>query len=123
MSRREAGQLEEEILAVVGQLGSEPVSVSEIQSRLPGRPAYTTVMTTMTRLADKGALTRVRHGRAYVYRLAAPAEAVGDAVAARRMRRLLSAGADREGVLARFVAELDPDEERILTELLGRKDR
>ena len=46
-----------------------------------------------------------------------------DAVAARGMRRLLTDGADRAGVLARFVAELDPDEERMLARLLERTDR
>jgi len=43
-------------------------------------------------------------------------------VAARRMRRLLSDGSDRAGVLARFVAELDADEERILVALLERPE-
>lgn len=123
MARREAGQLEDEVLRVVQRLGGGPVSVSDVQARMPGRQAYTTVMTTMARLADKGALTRTRDGRAYLYRLAAPADSVADAITARRMRRLLSDGADREGVLARFVAELDPDEERILAELLDRKDQ
>ena len=31
------------------------------------RPAYTTVMTVMSRLAEKGVLTREKSGRAYVY--------------------------------------------------------
>lgn len=123
MTRREAGQLEGEVLRVVQRLGGGPVSVADVQGRMPGRQAYTTVMTTMARLFEKGALSRVRDGRAYVYRLAAPAESVADAVTARRMRRLLSDGTDREGVLARFVAELDPEEGRILAELLERKDR
>jgi hypothetical protein len=35
------------------------------------------------------------------------------------MSRLLDAGADRAGVLARFVADLSPDDERLLTELLA----
>ena len=80
-------------------------------------------MTTMARLADKGALTRVKEGRAYLYQMAVPADAVDDAVTARRMRRLLDDGTDRAGVLARFVAELDPDEERLLAALLDRKER
>jgi predicted transcriptional regulator len=123
VSRREPGQLEDAVLHAVEGFDGRPVAVSDIVDVLPGRPAYTTVMTTMSRLADKGALTRVREGRAYLYRMAAPADAVGDAVTARRMRRLLSDGGDRAGVLARFVAELDPDEERLLAELLDRKDR
>ncbi len=39
------------------------------------------------------------------------------------MRRLLSDGSDRAGVLARFVAELEPEEERLLAQLLDRSDR
>lgn len=120
--RREAGRLEDEVLAVIERLGGGPASVAEVQSRMSAAPAYTTVMTTMARLSAKGALTRVRAGRAYEYRLAAPAEVIDDAVTARRMRRLLD-GRDRAGVLARFVAELDPDEERLLARLLGAKDR
>jgi predicted transcriptional regulator len=121
VARREPGGLEHEVLAAVSAFDT-PVSVSQVQEQLPGKPAYTTVMTTLSRLADKGALTRSRDGRAYLYRLAAPVENVDDAVAARRMRRLLSDGSDRAGVLARFVAELDPDEERMLMELLDRKE-
>lgn len=41
---------------------------------------------------------------------------------ARRMRRLLSGGGDRAGVLASFVAELDTEEERLLTDLLRRSE-
>lgn len=121
--RREAGELENEVLAVVGRLGGGWLSVADVQAQMPGSPAYTTVMTTMARLTAKGALTRVKQGRAYTYRLAVPAEVIDDAVTARRMRRLLDDGGDRAGVLARFVAELDPDEERLLAELLDRRDR
>ena len=121
--RREAGELENEVLAVIGRLGGGRWSVADVQAQMPGSPAYTTVMTTMARLAGKGALTRIKQGRAYTYRLAAPADVIDDAVTARRMRKLLDVGGDRAGVLARFVAELDPDEERLLAELLDRKDR
>lgn len=117
--RRVRGELESAVMTVVARVGA-PVAVAEVQRQLPGAPAYTTVMTTMSRLAGKGALTQSREGRAFKYSLAGPAEAFGDAVAARRMRRLLSDGSDRAGVLARFVAELDPEDERLLTELLSR---
>lgn len=119
--RRIPGPLESAVMAVVAA-AEEPVSVSDVQKLLPGGPAYTTVMTTLSRLAAKGALQQSRSGRAFRYSLAAPVDAVGDAVTARRMRRLLSDGADRAGVLARFVAELDVDEERLLIELLARSE-
>ncbi len=120
--RRELGRLEQAVLAVVAS-SAEPLTVAEVQGRLPNAPAYTTVMTTLTRMAGKGALEQIRDGRAFRYRLAAPVGDVEDAVAARGMRRLLTDGADRAGVLARFVAELDPDEERMLARLLQRSDR
>src|ERR1700712_1484740 len=109
------------VMAVVAA-ADEPVAVSDVQKQLPGSPAYTTVMTTMSRLAGKGALTQSREGRAYRYTLAAPPEAVNDAVAARRMRRLLSDRSARAGVLARFVAELGPEDERLLADLLARSE-
>ena len=116
------GPLESAVLAVVAAAG-RPVAVADVQKQLPGQPAYTTVMTTLSRLADKGALSQSREGRAFKYALAAPVDAVDDAVTARRMRRLLSDGSDRAGVLARFVAELDPEEERLLADLLDRTDQ
>ena len=48
-----------------------PVSVRDVMGRLnDGRPeplAYTTVMTVLSRLAEKGALARSQLGRGYVY--------------------------------------------------------
>jgi predicted transcriptional regulator len=120
--RRATGPLESAVLAVLAKAVT-PVVVADVQKQLPGSPAYTTVMTTLSRLAEKGALIQSREGRAFKYSLAAPVDAVDDAVAARRMRRLLSDGSDRAGVLARFVAELDPEEERMLAELLDRSDK
>jgi predicted transcriptional regulator len=117
--RREPGPLESAVMAVVAA-STVPIAVADVQAQLPGPPAYTTVMTTLTRLAAKGALIQRRSGRAFTYTLAAPPESVRDAITARRMRQLLSGGSDRAGVLARFVAELDPDEERLLAHLLDR---
>lgn len=113
------GQLESAVLGVVAGADG-PVTVAEVQGRLPGSPAYTTVMSTLARLAEKGALTRSMDGRAYRYELAAPAGSIDEAVTARQMRRLMSQAGHRDAVLARFVAELDPDEERLLTDLLTR---
>jgi predicted transcriptional regulator len=100
-----------------------PASVSEVRKLLPNDPAYTTVMTTLSRLADKGALTQHRDGRAFRYVLSAPLGALSDAVTARRMRHLLSDGSDRAGILARFVAELSSEEEQLLADLLKRGNR
>jgi predicted transcriptional regulator len=121
MTRARLGSLERAVLAVVG--GSpDPLTVAEVQRELPESPAYTTVMTTLARLATKGARRQLKDGRAYRYGLAAPVETVGDAVTARRMHRLLSDGSNRAGVLARFVAELDADEEQLLLDLLDKPE-
>ncbi|MCH7823940.1 MAG: BlaI/MecI/CopY family transcriptional regulator [Acidobacteria bacterium] len=54
-------------MAVVWEKGE--ATVQEVKNSLePGRsPAYTTVMTVMSRLAEKGILERHKEGRAYVY--------------------------------------------------------
>ena len=53
-------------------------TVQHVVSALgPGRePAYTTIMTVMSRLAAKGLLRRQKEGRAYVYAPATPQHAV-----------------------------------------------
>src|SRR6476619_6652566 len=68
MKRRgpKLGHLESAVLSIVAA-ASEPVSVAEVQAALPGDPAYTTVMSTLARLAEKGALRRTLEGRAYRY--------------------------------------------------------
>src|SRR6476661_899910 len=124
MKRRgpKLGHLESAVLSIVAAK-SEPVTVAEVQAALPGDPAYTTVMSTLARLAEKGALRRTLEGRAYRYEAAAPAGLIDDALSARQMRHLLTHGGDRAGVLARFVAELDEEEEQMLAELLARSRR
>jgi len=124
MKRRgpKLGHLESAVLSIVAAK-SEPVTVAEVQAALPGDPAYTTVMSTLARLAEKGALRRTLEGRAYRYEAAAPAGLIDDALSARQMRQLLTHGGDRAGVLARFVAELDEEEEQMLAELLARSRR
>ena len=95
------------------------MSPSEVLAELKSGLAYTTVMTTLARLHRKGALTRERRGRAYAYALAGSMDTVAAGLTARRMLRLLDAGeADRSSVLASFVADLDPADERLLLSLL-----
>ncbi len=113
------GHLESAVLSVVAA-AAEPQTVTQVQSELDGDPAYTTVMSTLARLTKKGALRRTLDGRAYRYELAAPSASIDQAVTARSMRQLMGDGADRAAVLARFVAELDADEERMLSDLLDR---
>ena len=95
-----------------------PLTPAEVRAEVGADLAYTTVMTVLTRLHDKGMLTRQREGRAYAYRIADPT-----AVTAQRMRQLLDNGDDRAGVLTRFMGELTEEDERLLTSLLHRADR
>lgn len=80
--------------------------------------SYSTVVTTLTRLHQKGAVTRARYGRAFRYR--AVADAAG--LIAERMNRLLAEESDRASVLRRFVSALEPQDEAILRRLLSDLD-
>ena len=76
------GPLEAEVMDRIWAAG-EPVTVRRLAEQINhGRTkplAYTTVMTVMTRLADKGALRRRPQGRGYVYEATA-ADSAGLAV-------------------------------------------
>jgi predicted transcriptional regulator len=112
-NRRPAGALEGEVLAALWA-ADQPLNPAEVQARMAADLAYTTVMTTLARLYEKGALKREKVGRAFAYTplLDRPG------LAAARMRELLEAGEDREAVLARFVGALSVEEEELLAELL-----
>ena len=115
---RSRGELEREVLACLAAAG-HPMTAAEVRAGLGDRLAYTTVMTTLSRLHDKRALTRQPRGRAFAYELPGDTATAASRVTAHRMHRLLDQGPDRAGVLARFVAELSPDDERLLADLLG----
>jgi predicted transcriptional regulator len=121
---RRRGALEQEVLGCLAA-AARPLTVGEVQAELGDGLAYTTVLTALSRLHAKGALTRQQAGRGYAYAVPSDPAVMGASVTARRMSRLLDSGEDRAGVLARFVADLTADDERLLTELLteGRKDR
>jgi predicted transcriptional regulator len=111
--RRPAGMLEDEVLAALWR-GGRPMSPADVQAALHGPPAYTTVMTTLVRLHRKGMTTRTRAGRGYVYSPSVD-EASHTAAA---MNDLLRRRRDHAAVLARFVSDLPPEDERLLQRLL-----
>ncbi len=115
IARRPAGELEAAVLATLWAAGS-PLTPPQVQQRLEGALARTTVATILARLYDKGTVVRSRTGRAYAYTPAVEDEA---ALAARRMHTELEKGDDRSGVLARFVSRLTPEDERVLRALLS----
>jgi predicted transcriptional regulator len=112
ISRRERGELANEVLAALGAADG-PLTPAQVLAELGSELAYTTIMTTLARLHEKGVVARERAGRAYAYSLVDTAS-----VTARRMRQVLDTGADREVVLARFLDELGPDERPVLARLL-----
>lgn len=63
------GELESEIMEIIWQ-SKEPVSVGTITQNLQKKRqiAYTTVMTIMGRLVEKGLLKRQESGKAYIYK-------------------------------------------------------
>ncbi|MGW3287059.1 BlaI/MecI/CopY family transcriptional regulator [Streptomyces sp. NPDC001002] len=115
--RRARGELESGVLAALWS-AHEPLTARQVQERLPGDLAYTTVLTILSRLHDKGMLVRHPAGRGYAF---APVrdEASDTAV---RMHTLLERGSDREAVLTRFVDELSEADEQLLHRLLGEQD-
>jgi predicted transcriptional regulator len=116
--RRPRGALEREILACLA-VATGPLTPADVLAGLGDDLAYTTVMTTLSRLHEKGVLRREPAGRAYAYSLNADPDAARSIAVAQRMRRLLDAGADRAGVLTHFVADLAPEDEQLLSALLA----
>ncbi|MGY5049710.1 BlaI/MecI/CopY family transcriptional regulator [Streptomyces sp. 900105755] len=115
--RRARGELESGVLATLWA-AAEPLTARQVQERLPGDLAYTTVLTILSRLHDKGVLVRHRAGRGYAY--APVRDEASDT--AQRMHTLLERGSDREAVLSRFVSELSAEDEQLLQRLLGEHD-
>lgn len=111
--RRPAGELEASVMAALWA-AEGPRTPGQVQADLAVDLARTTVTTILTRLHAKGVAGRERQGRGYAY---FPVEDA-PGLTARRMHTELTRDADRETVLARFVAKLSDDDERILRELL-----
>jgi predicted transcriptional regulator len=112
MARRAAGELEQEILAVLARADA-PLTPAQVRASLPDGLAYTTVTTTLSRLTAKGAVVREEATRGYLYRWADPS-----ALTARQMRQLLEANDDHRAALVQFVEGLEPADERLLASLL-----
>lgn len=102
------GELQAQVMAAVWRLGSG--TVDQIRDALPARyrSAYTTVQTVLNRLADRGLLDRVRHGRSFTYK---PRVTEAQYLSGSISRALASASADaRRAGLAQVLASLGEDE-------------
>ncbi|MEC4015397.1 BlaI/MecI/CopY family transcriptional regulator [Streptomyces sp. H27-D2] len=112
--RRPAGELEAGVLAALWAADG-PLTPGQVQTALGTRLARTTVTTILSRLHEKGATARVRSGRGYAY---SPTEDA-PGLRARRMHSELEKDEDRSTVLARFVSQLNDEDEELLRSLLG----
>ena len=89
---------------------------AEVHEVVAPELAYTTVMTVLSRLCEKGRLTRERRVMAYAYN-AVRSEAEHRAEA---MRTSLQDAGDRAAVLSSFVESLHVEDASTLRELLDR---
>jgi Predicted transcriptional regulator len=111
--RRPTGALEQEVLLQLWTLG-HPATPAEVLDELDDDLAYTTVMTILTRLWQKGLVVRKRRGRAFAYE-----PAVSEAeLTASRMHQSLSASSDPKAALVTFVGGLSRPQARALRALL-----
>jgi predicted transcriptional regulator len=106
--------LESEVLSLL-QDSPRALTPGEVLDRLGDALSYSTVVTVLSRMHDKGLLTRAKQGRAYAY--APVADSHG--LTARRMRQVLESDPDRRAVLTRFVDSLPARDEQLLRHLLG----
>ncbi|MFE9613912.1 BlaI/MecI/CopY family transcriptional regulator [Streptomyces sp. NPDC006012] len=116
--RRPAGELEASVMAALWAAGG-PQTPGQVQLSLGADLARTTVTTILSRLHEKGVVDRHRQGRGYAYVPVQDAQGL----TARRMHTELDRDGDRQTVLARFVAQLSPDDERVLRDLLEPGER
>jgi len=117
------GELEAPIMRLMWNRKS--ASVREIVAELnvgEKSLAYTTVMTVMARLAEKGFLLRERRGKMHLYRAATTSDGFVRLIASRRVQELVAEFGDT--VMAQFlseVAELSPERRRQL-EIISQGD-
>lgn len=112
LEEHELGDAELEVLVQLWDGGSQ--TVREVMNRLHRRDrplAYTTVLTVLTRLEQKGFVVSNRSGPAYVYR----ARVSRDRVARSRMRNVISSLFD--GAAAPMVLQLMKNERYTRDEL------
>ena len=117
------GPLGSAVMRVVWEMGEATVAdVAAALRRTQGREhAYTTIMTVMSRLYERGVLLRTRVGQRYVYRPAADEAALIDRLSEQAVDRLLA----RYGTsaLRQFAQRLDEVDPALRAQLLDLADR
>jgi len=122
-AERHLGELEAEIMRIVWPRGEATVRdvLDALNSARERQVAYTTVMTVMSRLAEKGLLRRQLVGKAHHYEVAQTEEQFLHAASRRLIRSLLDDFG--EVAIAEFLAELqqvEPERRRRLKRLAAR---
>lgn len=87
------------ILHVLWEIG--PSTVQQVQDRLEGEPAYTTVQTIMNTMEQKGRTKRALRGKAFVYRAAVDQESAQGGVVRDLVERVFRGSV--EGLLVNLV--------------------
>ena len=105
-----------DVMAVLWEHG--PSTVAEVRDRLPDNLAYTTVLTVLRTLEEKGRVEHQMEGRAHRYRATVERDAAGTS-ALRRLVQKLFRGSP-ELLLTHLVSdrELGPNDLRRLQRLL-----
>src|ERR1041384_3772725 len=114
-SAHELGPLEMEVLGLVDKLGPSDVAAIRAGLSRKGRElAYTTVMTVLSRLHEKGAVTREKQGKRFVYAAARRAVALKSSML-KRIQSALFKGSAPSPLVALLESErLSPQELREL---------
>ncbi len=101
------GDLEADVMSVVWELGR--ATVQEVKDVLEPRRtlAYTTVMTVMARLAEKGILERRKEGRAFYYTPVSSQQKVAGSLLNSLVRRLY------DGATGKAIAQLLETDENV----------
>lgn len=117
MAKRAMGELEAAVMDALWDRGgwSTPGEIHAVVA--DDSLAYTTVMTILVRLWQKGRVERQRDGRAYAYRATATREETVGA----RMGEVLVAAGDRPAALGFFLKALSPADRAQLRRLLQKK--
>lgn len=99
--------------------GEAPMTARQVAEALSDRDlAYTTILTVLTRLEQKGVLQRTPAGRAHAY---APRGSRAEHTAV-LMQQALGQADDREAALQRFARSVSPDEAEALRRALADMD-
>jgi|SRR4051812_14952452 predicted transcriptional regulator len=106
-----------DVMAVLWQHGSG--TVSEVREAMDDELAYTTVLTILRTLEEKGFVTHVPEGKAYRYVPAVTQNVAGKSALARVLDKIFAGSSEQ--LLAQLVSDrnIDPAELRRLRRLLN----